>query len=326
MTGAPVPPGAEAIVPVEWTDGGLGRGPATTMRAHRADPAGATGLVRIHRSADRGAHVRVRGSDVGAGELVLAAGTRLGPPQIGLLAAIGRGQGPGAPAPAGRGALHRRRTGRAGRAGRRPARSTTPTASRLAAAAQRGRRDGLPGRHRRRTTRLRCSPRSRTSSIRADLIVTSGGVSVGAYDVVKEAARGGAGDRGTVDFRQVAMQPGKPQGFGVIGPAEIPIFALPGNPVSSYVSFELFVRPASARCWACRRCTARRYGRRCAEPVAGSPAGDGSSCAAVYHGGDGAVTPVGGAGLAPGRRPGPGQRLIVVPERVTEVARTRRWT
>ena len=75
-----------------------------------------------------------------------------------------------------------------------------------------------------------------------DAIVTSGGVSMGAYDVVKESLR----DHG-VDFVQVAMQPGKPQGFGLVGDRNVPLFALPGNPVSSYVSFEVFVRPALRR-------------------------------------------------------------------------------
>jgi molybdopterin molybdotransferase len=76
--------------------------------------------------------------------------------------------------------------------------------------------------------------------IRADLVVTTGGVSVGAYDVVKEALSG----LGTVEFGRVAMQPGMPQGFGTVGQDEVPIFTLPGNPVSAYVGFELFVRPA----------------------------------------------------------------------------------
>lgn len=76
--------------------------------------------------------------------------------------------------------------------------------------------------------------------------MTTGGVSVGAYDVVKEALSSvGDADEagGGVDFRKLAMQPGKPQGFGSIGPDHTPLLALPGNPVSSYVSFELFVRP-----------------------------------------------------------------------------------
>src|SRR5204863_3802135 len=83
--------------------------------------------------------------------------------------------------------------------------------------------------------------------VRADLMVTTGGVSVGAYDVVKEALSyvGDEDAAGSgIEFRKLAMQPGKPQGFGSIGPDHIPLLALPGNPVSSYVSFELFVRPA----------------------------------------------------------------------------------
>jgi molybdopterin molybdotransferase len=76
--------------------------------------------------------------------------------------------------------------------------------------------------------------------VRADIVVTSGGVSQGDYDVVKEALR----PSGTVWFGTVAMQPGKPQGFGVVGEDNTPIFTLPGNPVSAYISFELFVLPA----------------------------------------------------------------------------------
>ncbi|SCD47680.1 molybdopterin molybdotransferase [Streptomyces sp. Termitarium-T10T-6] len=77
------------MVPVEWTDGGTGEGPAEGMRAHADAPEGATGEVRVHRPVTAGAHVRERGSDVEPGELALAAGSVVGPPQIGLLAAIG---------------------------------------------------------------------------------------------------------------------------------------------------------------------------------------------------------------------------------------------
>jgi molybdopterin molybdotransferase len=76
--------------------------------------------------------------------------------------------------------------------------------------------------------------------VRADLVVTSGGVSMGDYDVVKEALS----PLGTVWFGGVAMQPGKPQGFGTVGEDAVPIVTLPGNPVSSYISFEMFVLPA----------------------------------------------------------------------------------
>ena len=63
---------------------------------------------------------------------------------------------------------------------------------------------------------------------------------MGAHDAVKQVLA----PLGTVEFVQVAMQPGRPQGFGVLGERQVPVFALPGNPVSSYVSFEVFVRPA----------------------------------------------------------------------------------
>ena len=77
--------------------------------------------------------------------------------------------------------------------------------------------------------------------LRADLVLTSGGVSMGGEnDVVKDVLR----RLGTVTFRKVAMQPGMPQGFGVVGPDATPIITLPGNPVSAYISFQVFVRAA----------------------------------------------------------------------------------
>jgi molybdopterin molybdotransferase len=75
--------------------------------------------------------------------------------------------------------------------------------------------------------------------LRADILITTGGVSMGAFDIVKQALS----ELGTVEFLRVAMQPGKPQGFGHLGD-RVPIFCLPGNPVSALVSFEVFVRPA----------------------------------------------------------------------------------
>jgi molybdopterin molybdotransferase len=78
-------------------------------------------------------------------------------------------------------------------------------------------------------------------SASADLMITSGGVSMGGeHDVVKAALQGHA----DMTFRKVALQPGMPQGFGVLGPGRTPVFTLPGNPVSAFVSFQLFVRPA----------------------------------------------------------------------------------
>ena len=75
--------------------------------------------------------------------------------------------------------------------------------------------------------------------VRADLIITTGGVSQGDYDIVKAVLP----ELGATDFVSVAMQPGKPQGFGLIGDDRTPIVMLPGNPVSAFVSFEAFVRP-----------------------------------------------------------------------------------
>jgi hypothetical protein len=91
---------------------------------------------------------------------------------------------------------------------------------------------------------LKRSPQPSADQLhRADLILTSGGVSMGAYDTVKEVFT----EYGTVEFTKVAMHPGMPQGHGFVGESEderIPVITLPGNPVSSYISFQNFVRPA----------------------------------------------------------------------------------
>lgn len=334
MTGAPLPPGAEAVVPVEWTDAGLGRGPATAMRAHSADPAGASGRVRVYRTAARGAHVRVRGSDVGAGELALAAGSPLGPPQIGLLAAVGRARVRVRP----RARVAVMSTGSELVP---PGEELTPgrihdsNSFMLAAAA----RDAGALAHRVASVAddaasLRAAVEDQLT--RADVIVTSGGVSVGAYDVVKEAlgtvpgeipggvdggdARGGI--QGRTDFRRLAMQPGKPQGFGLIGPARTPLLALPGNPVSSYVSFELFVRPVIRTLMGLTPVHRRIVRARCTEAIEASPPGRRQFLRASYRGGaHGTVTPVGGTGSHLVKALAHADALIVVPEEATSVER-----
>lgn len=230
MTGAPVPPGADSVVPVEHT-GGYG------------GVVGGTGAVRIDRPAKLGAHIRRAGEDVAAGDTVLTAGTVLGPAQVGLAAAVGL----------------------AGLPVRRPPRVLVlSTGSELVA-------PGTPLEHGQIyesngvmlaaavaeaggvAEQLRFVPddveqflgvlRRRFADGAPDLLMTSGGVSAGAYEVVKEALAG----RG-VEFVRVAMQPGGPQGAGRLsglGPSEgVPVVTLPGNPVSSQVSFEVFVRPA----------------------------------------------------------------------------------
>ena len=216
MTGAPLPPGAEVIVQVERTDGG-------------------EFLVRIDSAPQPGVHVRTRGEDLAAGTVVLAAGTVVGPTQVGVAAALGFAE------------LVVRRPVRVlvlstGTELVAPGRPLAPgqiyesNAAMLAAA--------MTAVNARVTIehfvaddvghlRAALSKAARGT----DLIVTSGGVSAGAYEVVKDALT----DQG-VQFTKVAMQPGMPQGAGRF--QGVPVVTLPGNPVSSYVSFEVFLRPA----------------------------------------------------------------------------------
>ncbi|MGR6970967.1 molybdotransferase-like divisome protein Glp [Streptomyces cynarae] len=319
MTGAPLPPGAEAVVPVEWTDGGLGGGPVSGMRARSLAPEGAAGQVRVHRPAEARAHVRAEGSDVRAGDLALAAGTVLGPPQIALLAAIGRGTVRVRPRPrvvvlsTGSELVQPDEELAAGQiydsnsfALTAAARDAGAIAYRVGAVADDA-------------DTLRSTIEDQL--VRADLMVTTGGVSVGAYDVVKEALSS-VGDAeeagGGVEFRKLAMQPGKPQGFGSIGPDHTPLLALPGNPVSSYVSFELFVRPAIRTLMGLpdvHRPRARAVLK--ADKALTSPAGRRQFLRGTYA--DGTVTPVGGAGSHLIAALAQADALIVVPEDDTSV-------
>ncbi|WP_406269109.1 molybdopterin molybdotransferase MoeA [Streptomyces sp. NBC_00191] len=321
MTGAPLPPGAETVVPVEWTDGGTGGGAATTMRPAGEAPEGASGEVRVHRPAEAGAHVRSRGSDVQAGDLALEAGTVLGPPQIGLLAAIGRGTVRVRP---------------------RPRVVVLSTGSELvqpgeklsegqiydsnsfalcAAARDAGALSYRVGAVTDDAETLRATIEDQL--IRADLLVTTGGVSVGAYDVVKEALSS-VGDEDVpgsgVDFRKLAMQPGKPQGFGSIGPEHTPLLALPGNPVSSYVSFELFVRPAIRALMGLK--DVQRPKTRAvlkADKALTSPDGKRQFLRGRYDAESGTVSPVGGSGSHLIAALAHADCLIVVPEADTSV-------
>ncbi|MFB9831797.1 molybdotransferase-like divisome protein Glp [Actinoallomurus acaciae] len=218
MTGAPVPAGADAIVPVEQTDGG-------------------TAKVAIRQAAEPGRYIRRSGEDVTAGQTVLEAGTRLGAAQIGMLAAVGRGRVSVRPRPRvvvlSTGSELVEPGGTVGPGQIWDANGFALTAAATEAGAV-GFRQGMIG----------DDPRGVLAAIEeqlgfADLVITSGGVSMGARDVVKEVLSG----LGTMRFEQVAMRPGKPQGFGLLDD-RAPVFTLPGNPVSAFVSFQIFVRPA----------------------------------------------------------------------------------
>jgi len=221
MTGAMMPDGADAIVKVEDTDGG-------------------TETVEIRAGLPVGTSVRPAGEDVEKGQVVLTSGTTIDARRVALLAATGHADAlvrprprvaivstgaelvpPGEPLQPGQ--IHE-------------SNSYMLEAAVVASGAVAVRQATVDD-----------DPAAVLLAVAAladdvDAIVTSGGVSMGAYDVVKESLR----DHG-VDFVQVAMQPGKPQGFGLVGDRNVPLFALPGNPVSSYVSFEVFVRPALRR-------------------------------------------------------------------------------
>ncbi|WLQ42564.1 molybdopterin molybdotransferase MoeA [Streptomyces laculatispora] len=319
MTGAPLPAGAEAVIPVEWTDGGTGEGPAAAMRAHSDAPEGARGEVRVHRPVEARAHVRDRGSDVRPGDLALRAGSVVGPPQIGLLAAIGRSTVKVRPRP-------RVVVISTGSELVQPGEELTGgqiydsnSFALTAAARDAGAIAYRVGAVTDDAETLRATIEDQL--IRADIVVTTGGVSVGAYDVVKEALSsvGDEDEPGSgIDFRKLAMQPGKPQGFGSIGPDHTPLLALPGNPVSSYVSFELFVRPAIRTLMGLQdvnRPTARAT--LVGDKALSSPAGRRQFLRGTYDAEAGTVTPVGGSGSHLIAALAQADALIVLPEDVT---------
>ncbi|BFV57668.1 molybdopterin molybdotransferase MoeA [Kitasatospora sp. CMC57] len=312
MTGAPVPPGAEAVAPVEWTDGGSGSGEAAdTMTAQGAESSVTAGSdeVRVFRPVSQGAHIRRRGSDLSAGERVLEAGALLGPTQLGLLAAIGRGTVRVRPRPRvvvlSTGSELVQPGEPVGPGQISDSNSFTLTAAAQDAGAIAYRVGGVPDD----AAVLRAVLEDQLG--RADLIVTSGGVSVGAYDVVKEVFA----EYGEVDFRRLRMQPGKPQGFGRI--QGTPLLALPGNPVSSYISFELFVRPL-IRTMMGAPDIHRPVVRAVCTAELRSPAGRRQYLRGWYA--DGEVAPVGGEGSHLVGALARANCLIVVAEDETSVA------
>src|SRR5215469_17955008 len=292
MTGAPMPAGADAVVPVELTDGGAER-------------------VAIRQAVEAGHAVRLTGGDAQPGDLLLTAGTRLGAVHLGLLAAAGHGSVQARPRPRVTVISTGNELVEPG-TGLIPGQIWESNATMLAAAA---REAGCPAR---RYPIVRDTTDAVLAAVQdalegADLLVTSGGVSMGGeHDVVKAAL----GTLGTVTFRKVAMQPGMPQGFGTVGPAATPIFTLPGNPVSAYVSFCLFVRPALDALQDSYRERAKPLQAVPAGPVR-SPAEKRSFLRGVLDGPAGLVTPVSGQASHQLASLARANALVLVPEDAT---------
>ena len=233
MTGAPMPRGADAIVPFEETDEPQGRNFGSFAKGRAS--------VGVLRAAEPGANVRSAGEDVTQGSEVLRAGTELGAAQIGVLASLGR---------------------RTVRVYRRPVVAIISTGDELlemgqpheagkiydsnsySIAALVREAGGIPLRLGiSRDTVADLTARIQEALASCDLLITSAGVSRGDYDVVKDVLL----REGEVDFWTVRMRPGKPLAFGSFRAPDgrrVPHIGLPGNPVSSMVTFELFGRAA----------------------------------------------------------------------------------
>ncbi len=252
MTGAPMPAGADTVVPleaVECLDGGSssraasaspaspsrGEAGADSSRAASASPARDEARVIRIGSMAKGANVRLRGEDVSAGTVVIEAGRALRPQDLGLLASLGLPQV----------LVHRRPRVAVLSTGDEVAEPGHPRRPGQIYDSNRFMLHGAIEQAGGAVVDLGIVPDDRAplretllaASRAADVVISSGGVSVGAHDLVKQVL----GEVGAIDFWQVAMQPGRPLAAGRIGDAHF--FGLPGNPVASMLTFALFVRP-----------------------------------------------------------------------------------
>jgi molybdopterin molybdotransferase len=231
MTGAPIPAGADAVVPFEETDEPPGRGFGSFAKARET--------VGVLKPAQPGANVRRTAEDLARGQVIIASGTVLTPPRIGLLASLGMATV----------RVHRRPVVAILSTGDEvvdPGQPLLPgqiyDSNAYSISAMVLANGGIP----RRLGIARDTVESLTARIRGgldcDMLVTSAGVSRGDYDIVKDVLA----KEGEVAFWTVRMRPGKPLAFGAFpsGGRRVPHIGLPGNPVSSIVSFELFGRPA----------------------------------------------------------------------------------
>lgn len=234
MTGAPLPQGADTVVRFEETSEGVEARPSTFRTEKKRD------TVEILQVTRRGDHVRAAGEDIHAGEVVLPRGTVVRAAVIGVLASLGKKEV----------SVHRRPRVAILATGDELVDVDEPIApgkirnsneyTNAAAVLQAG---GIPIR----LGIARDNIGDLTAKIRAgldadaDLFLTSAGVSVGDYDMVKDVLNA----EGEMRFWQVKMKPGKPLAFGILrGRKDVPLLGLPGNPVSAMISFEVFARPA----------------------------------------------------------------------------------
>ncbi len=254
MTGAPLPVGADAVVPVERTEGPGGEGVF----------AGVGERVRFTGEVHGGDNVRPRGEDARAGAVVAPAGAACGPAVIAMAATTGHA----------RIEVIRRPTvaivstgdelvdiDRAGEP------DVIVNGNAYGAAAQVAAAGGVPRRLPIVPDELEATRAAITDALTDDAVLTIGGVSVGERDHVRRALA----DAGVeLAFWRVAIRPGGPMAFGISADGR-PVFALPGNPVSAQVTFHLFARPALRRMAGHARCFPRPLAARLAEPVRPHP-------------------------------------------------------
>lgn len=259
MTGAPMPSGSDAVVPFEETDEPEGRAFGSFAKSRDR--------VGILKAAERGANIRYAGEDVRRGDVILPRGSVIGPAQAGVLASLGMATV----------RVHRRPVVAILSTGdevREPGEPLAPgqiyDSNAYSISAMVIANDGIA----RRLGIAKDTVEALTAKIRAgldaDLLVTSAGVSRGDYDVVKDVLA----KEGEVDFWTVRMRPGKPLAFGAFtsGGRRVPHIGLPGNPVSSMVSFELFGRPAIFKMLGRSDWQRRRVRAVAAEPIANTDA------------------------------------------------------
>ncbi|MGC5628179.1 gephyrin-like molybdotransferase Glp [Georgenia sp. Z1344] len=228
MTGAPIPEGADAVVPVEATDHSPGPGPAPAR-------------VRLYERPVAGVYLRHRGEDVAVGDQVLTAGTLLGPAQVAAAASVGHSSLTVARRPR---VLVVTTGDELVAPGEIPGEGHIPDSNSLLLAGLVAEAGGTTVHGRSRDDVDAFLATLDASLPEVDLVVTAGGVSAGAHEVVRQSLE----TRG-IDFLGVAMQPGKPQGFGTVADStgrRVPVVALPGNPVSVFVTFHVLVRPLLA--------------------------------------------------------------------------------